>query len=545
MTVTKAMLKIMAISFVVGLTMMAPSFASDQMVNIGLRYGVNSAYPVGVSSDTGFQFGIDANGAFEPLIDLSNYKSLILYKAGFYENQQLVTSNASYYASGNVKGAYTLRIGQSESQLAQIYDQFLAYKAQSEAIMLVYDGQWYIGSGFYVNEAAANEAIKSLQNVYAGIHISIMKQSQHQMVVYGDQMPLVSYDTSLHDFVLKTTRFEYNEIVYRNSIMVKRLKDSDYSVINRLSLQEYLYGVVPKEMSPTWPVEALKAQAVAARNFTLQNLGKHINQGFDICNTTECQVYGGASAESPLSNKAVDDTKDEVLYYEGEIISCYYHANSGGETEDLSNIWSGDLPYIKGVLDPYSLNQPNATWMLTLSAEDIKSKMLAAGYDIGLYQGVEINERSEHGRVVSITLKGSKGSATLPKEKMRAIFGYTVVKSMYFTLDETTERTLSLQGKDRLVQTKQSSLYTISAKGVQNITTSAYSISTSGVTPIVEAVSGTQKSGNQLTLYGKGYGHGLGMSQWGAYTMAESGENYETILKHYFTGTTLGKTLSN
>jgi len=523
------------------LAIVIPSFADDQIVDIGLQYGVNSTSPIGVSSATGFKFGVDENGVFDMLIDLSSYKNLVLYKAGYYEGNQLITSNASYYASGNVKGAYTLRIGQSESQLSRIYDQFLSYKAQDKATMLVYDGQWYIASGHFVSEIAARNAVEQLQAQYIGIDISIMKQSQYQMMVYGDQMPLVSYNTSLGDFILKTEKFEYKDITYRNSLMVKRLVNSDYSVINRLTIQEYLYGVVPKEMSSGWPEEALKAQAVAARNFTLRNLGHHEAQGFDICNTSECQVYGGASAEGIASNKAVDDTKGEVLYYNDEIISCYYHANSGGETEDISNIWSSDLPYIKGVLDPYSLNQPNATWTLTLSAEDIRNKLRAAGYDIGTYEGIEINERSEHGRVLSVTIKGHKNNATLLKEKMREIFGYTTLKSMYFTLDETDERTLSLRDENSLVQTKRSNLYTISAKGVQNMNEGAFSISKSGIAAISDPVSGTQKYGEQLTLYGKGYGHGLGMSQWGAYTMAESGKDYETILLHYFTGTTLKK----
>jgi stage II sporulation protein D len=515
------------------------AFAADEtMVDVGLFYGVNSQYPFGISSDSGFTFGTANGDGISPLIDLGNYNTIKLYKAGYYENEQLVTTNATYYAGGNVRGAYTVRIGQSESSLNDLFDDFLAMKASAPELMVVYDGQWYIAYGCYINENAAITALNALTATYSNDMLSVMKQSRYQMVAYGDNMPLVSFNTSLQDFLFEAPLIEYSDVVYRNAIMVKRTPTSDYAVINHLSLDDYLYGVVPKEMAVGWPLEALKAQAVAARNFTLINMDAHAADGFDVCTTTDCQVYGGYSAEEALSNAAVDATSGVVLKYQNEIASCYYHANSGGETEDISNIWSGDLPYIKGKADPYSLGQPNATWTVTLDADTIEQGLKTAGYDIGTYQGVSIEELSDHGRVLKITFKGSKGNAVLLKENMRKIFGYTTVKSMYFSLEETTAG-IAVRTSSKIESVSKETFYVMTSSGLAQVDQSAYAQQNSGVSTIASAQKTSQSDTDGLTLYGKGYGHGLGMSQWGAKVMAESGMSFDEILIFYYTGTTL------
>ncbi|MBS7527724.1 SpoIID/LytB domain-containing protein [Fusibacter paucivorans] len=404
--------------------------------------------------------------------------------------------------------------------------------------MMVYDGQWYIAYGCYVNENAAITALNKLTDDYPNDMLSVMKQSRYQMVVCGDNMPLVSFNTSLQDFVFAAPLIEYDDIVYRHAIMAKRTKTSDYAVINHLPLDDYLYGVVPKEMSEGWPLEALKAQAVAARNFTLINMGSHMADGFDVCTTTDCQVYGGYFAENEEATKAVDATSNIVLKYQEEIASCYYHANSGGETEDISNIWSGDLPYIKGKKDPYSLGQPNATWTVTLDADTIESGLKSAGYNIGTYQGVRVEEVSDHGRVLKITFMGSKDNAVLLKENMRKIFGYTTVKSMYFSLEETAVG-IAMKTSSRIENISEDSFYAMTSAGLSKVDDSAYAQQSSGISTIASAQKTSQRNTDGLTLYGKGYGHGLGMSQWGAKVMAESGMTFDKILTFYYTGTIL------
>ena len=121
------------------------------------------------------------------------------------------------------------------------------------------------------------------------------------------------------------------------------------TVINDIPIEKYLQGVVPSEMPPSWEHDAHKAQAIAARSYALANLGKRAKFGYDLKDTPEDQAYGGATSEKPATNKAVLDTQNIVVTYNQKIIPAYYHASSGGQTKNSSDVWYKDLPYIKSV----------------------------------------------------------------------------------------------------------------------------------------------------------------------------------------------------
>ncbi|MBD5402651.1 SpoIID/LytB domain-containing protein, partial [bacterium] len=133
---------------------------------------------------------------------------------------------------------------------------------------------------------------------------------------------------------------------YRGKLMIK-VSNGKLIVINDIDLENYLKGVVPSEMSPSWEFEALKAQAIAARSFALANLGKQARYGYDLKDNTEDQAYGGASVETNKTNNAVDETHGLVLTYDMKIISAYYSASAGGMTN--TNAWGGSVPYLHSV----------------------------------------------------------------------------------------------------------------------------------------------------------------------------------------------------
>lgn len=135
---------------------------------------------------------------------------------------------------------------------------------------------------------------------------------------------------------------------YRGNLIVKQTDDG-LTIINDLGLEDYLLGVVPAEMPASWDIEALKAQAIAARSYTLSNLGKRSLSGYDLRDSAEDQVYKGASAEKEKSTKAVLDTKGKVLVYGGKIINACYCASAGGRTKLASEVWNKELPYIHSV----------------------------------------------------------------------------------------------------------------------------------------------------------------------------------------------------
>jgi len=135
---------------------------------------------------------------------------------------------------------------------------------------------------------------------------------------------------------------------YRGTLVVRN-KVGKLSVVNDVELEDYIKGVVPAEMPSGWHEEALKAQAVAARSYALANLGKRASLGFDLKDTPEDQAYGGASAETPKTNAAVDETKGVVITYDMKVISAFYSASAGGQSANSKDVWGGSLPYIRSV----------------------------------------------------------------------------------------------------------------------------------------------------------------------------------------------------
>ena len=151
---------------------------------------------------------------------------------------------------------------------------------------------------------------------------------------------------------------------YRGGL--KFLKNtSSITVVNYLNVEEYLMGVIPNEMSPSWNIEALKAQAVAARSFAYSNYSKFTPYGFNLTPDTRSQVYGGYDTENERSNQAVAQTKGIVGYYNGKIAQLIYNASSGGKTESSTNVWGGNIPYLVAQNDPYSVNNPYQNWKIS------------------------------------------------------------------------------------------------------------------------------------------------------------------------------------
>ncbi len=159
------------------------------------------------------------------------------------------------------------------------------------------------------------------------------------------------YKIDSDNVVLKTEKEGFVSVKnkwYRGNLMIQN-KDGKLTVINNVNIEDYIKGVLPSEMPSGWETEALKAQAVAARSFALANLGKRAKYGYDLNDTTEDQVYGGASAETAKTNQIVDDTKGIVLIYDLKIIPAYYSASAGGQTINASAAWGNDLPFIRSV----------------------------------------------------------------------------------------------------------------------------------------------------------------------------------------------------
>ena len=225
-----------------------------------------------------------------------------------------------------------------------------------------------------------------------------------------------------------------NDKKYRGDIEIKRYSDSDMTVINVVGMQEYLYGVVPREIGGNSPYEAVKAQAIVARTYAVKNYDKRMKWGFNLYPTVDDQAYGGYEWENPNSNRAVDETEGKVITYDGELISGYYFSTSGGHTENSENVWGGTLGYLKGVPDPYEPeNLSKTTWTVELTADEVEERLANYGVYVGDVINITPTEYSESGRVLELEIEGTDNTTVITKSKARTYLG---LDSQWYTVND-------------------------------------------------------------------------------------------------------------
>lgn len=334
-------------------------------------------------------------------------------------------------------------------------------------------------------------------------------------------------------------RIYINKRRYRGDISIHHTVDkSGMTVVNTLPLEQYLYGVIKNEISPEWPMEAVKAQAVAARTYALTNYNKHKADGFDLCSTTDCQVYGGQESEAPRALAAVDATSGLVITYNDKLITAYFHSSSGGYTENSENVWSSAQPYLRAVAD-FDQNCPYFKWEKQLTIAELNQLITKAGYTIGNLQAIELSplatpplissDRGVSGRVKSIQMLGTNGSVQVSGTKLRSILE---LKSTLFDI------TMVGSGHKNFAMP----VYAGNGKNIEQskINYALTSKESYNLRPV------SSEPNDLVVITGFGWGHGLGLSQWGAKAMAEKGpagntEYFKEILKHYYQGVEIKK----
>lgn len=412
----------------------------------------------------------------------------------------------------------------------------------------------YINVGLFYGDTAVD--IVQLNSPKGFIHADISKDgwgakqeitayTELYVINYNDVVCLMNEDASLFvglwkdDGIMAAGKsldemiITVNGVEYRDGVSFSLNDDGKICVNNYVSVEHYLWGVISSEMSSSYPAEALKAQAVSARSYAYANIGKHRNLGFDLCSGSDCQVYGGVSAEADSCTAACKATEGFVMMYKGTLATGYYHANSGGYTIHSEDVWVSAIPYLRSVKDEYS---PELNWTLTYNFAEVRTAMESAGYDVGNVNNVKITKRASNGRsVISLTVVGSNSSATVSKSEMKRIFKF---KSQNFDL--TTSIASIIDGTAPAQY-----IYVLGAEGepvklnVKDtvITDGMITISGAGLNWNELALDGAVGvPTDRVTFRGKGSGHGVGLSQTGAKAMAEAGKSFIDILAYYYTG---------
>ncbi|MFZ2357211.1 MAG: SpoIID/LytB domain-containing protein [Candidatus Omnitrophota bacterium] len=268
-----------------------------------------------------------------------------------------------------------------------------------------------------------------------------------------------------------------NGKVFRGTIQFIKKDNQQMLVVNNIELQDYIKGILYHEASHYWPLEALKAQAVVCRTYALYQKQQSLSKDFDVTGDVYSQVYGGKTSERFRTNKAVEETSGIVLMYKGKIFPAYFHATCAGHTEDASQLWNIDIPVLKGVVCDFCRESPHFSWHEVLSLDEIEKKLKGSAYKLDNLIGIVIVNRNKSGRVASLKLITKKKDKIISAKDFRNIIGPNSIRSTNF-----------------------------------NIT-------------IVD---------RDAVFEGIGWGHGVGLCQWGAYFMAKNGTRYEEILKYYY-----------
>ncbi len=348
---------------------------------------------------------------------------------------------------------------------------------------------------YVIRDAATGQGLEKL----AGKSVTTVTVKNQKFIVNGNAVSAQKIRFSMADD--RTSRYlSIAGIKYRGNIVLALSDDKTITVINEVKLDDYIGGVISEEMSPDWPMEALKAQAVAARTFAVYSLGNHDEEGYDVCASTHCQVYGGIDSESPSGLRAVSATRGEIMVYQGKPIYAAFHASSGGMTAGSDETGGTALPYLLPVRDPLDTKTPNRHWQVSMSAKELSAELSAAGFPIGTLKTIELTpmkvgqgakDRYTSGRIKQICFIGTKQTVIVPGPKLRWIVG---LPSTLADVRRGDGKSSSMNSNGKLV------------------------------------FSGPN---DEVIFDGYGRGHGIGLSQWGAYSMAEK-KSYRDILNHYY-----------
>jgi stage II sporulation protein D len=306
------------------------------------------------------------------------------------------------------------------------------------------------------------------------------KNLKTTVVTHKEGILIAGRDFRTNKLLIKTDDpdiFIINGRKFRGSLQFIRDKNAKLSVVNHIDLEDYVQGILYHEASHYWPMEALKAQAIVSRTYAVYQMQENKSKDYDLTSDIYSQVYGGKTSERYRTNKAVKDTRGIVLTYKDKIFPTFFHATCGGHTQDASKLWNIDMPPLKGLICDFCKESPHFSWHYVLSLNEIKEKLIKAGYKIDELRSIEILGKDSSNRNTDLKLVSPLGDIKISAKDFRNAIGPNIIRSTNFKVN-----TIS---KDAIFE-------------------------------------------------GFGWGHGVGLCQWGAYFMAKQGYTVEQILRYYY-----------
>ena len=570
----------------------AASERGVDVVRVGLAFGSSALVGANLENNTGYgagyRFGYyDEDLEFEELgytdEDVTRISVLKAQNIWFSRN-----SSGSYVYSNSDNGGTV--IGCFHIQIPDSYRNFSAAVSDAEELggfVAWIDGDYQVRYGAYTSKEDAQAALDELVEeetldedarvVGTSSYAVTVIATGSDTILYqhdgGEDTPLgVLPDVTGEDEV-RTWCMGYKR---HGGFRYERVNGGNLTVSNLVEMEDYIKGVIPYEMSNSWPLEALKAQAVCARSYASVNIGqgKHKSYHIDVCDTACCQVYNGIGSNSSSyqandrTDEAVEDTAGVYAYYNGSVISAFYSSSHGGASEDVYHVWGSSretYPYLCGVIDPYEQDTNGinsySDWTRSYSSGQMLSRLRDYGYCVDTkLKSIQLTY-SDLGNVIRAKLNYTNGeSNTLSVSKIKSVFG---LSSIHFTLnganaDSTESKVEEVAVNKNKVLDLEEELYVISGSGTVSKADkdALYTIGDEGTVSKLELTDAqpdedtsgddagslagktvTVDSSGTYQFRGAGNGHQLGMSQFGAYAMAERGFDYDEIVEFYYPGT--------
>ncbi|GHS93408.1 stage II sporulation protein SpoIID [Synergistales bacterium] len=392
----------------------------------------------------------------------------------------------------------------------------------------------------------------------------------------------------------------FNGRKYRGVFLITK----NFTLINILDVEDYLRGVLPAEAGPSQSEEYLRAHAITSRTYALKQSLSRGSRGYDVLDSTSDQVYKGAGVETSATDKAVRATAGEVLTYGSELASTFFHSDSGGHTASVAEVWEQDIPYLRGVKEPMSYKSPNSSWTAKISSAKVQAALSKLKANVGKPKEIRVSETDRGGRAVKLTFVGSGGSAIVKASDFRVAVGSNLLKSTMLTGAPphsnrggdprppvhkpapvskptpaptsnlaptppvpTSDAPLTKKEDERMSNMTRNGVFTASElmdmlKNPKKMKGYFYiGLQRSGLgklpenppevrIPDIPSDGGSKgpiggsviiESGGNFVFHGKGWGHGVGLSQYGAMALAAQGWKAERILEHYYSGAVVKK----
>ena len=554
-----------------------------EMVRVGLAYGSGALVNANLENNTGYGSGyrlgyFDEDLDFVELARTDEDETQIT----MLKTQNTWVSGTSYSNSdngGSVIGCYHVLMETGY----RTYEQAAAAAAgYSGGFVAWVDGDYQVRVGAYPSESHAQSAAQSLGGTVVGTSsygVNATRTGSTEILFQFDGGADLALGVMPDVTGAGSVRTWFKDYRYYGGFRYERINGGNLTVVNIVDLETYIKGVIPYEMSNSWPLEALKVQAVCARSYAYINIqsGKHTRYHFDVCNTTDCQVYYGAGSRNSSyqanerTDQAVDETAGEYAWYNGQVIEAFYSSSHGGASESVYNVWGSSLsqyPYLCGVSDPYEADVADrnaySSWTVSYTSEELAQRLQNYGYNTSSGIASLTLTYSELGNVINVRVNYKNGQYNDITTKLTyGIRSSFDVPSIRFTVNGqgstsgsgnnsgTGGGSLTVNGGSSLglqdsytviggggtqSQVALEDLYTISGSG--SIDPAGEGVSTGGGSS-TDTPSGTQVtvSGSTYTFQGSGYGHQLGLSQYGALAMVERGFTYEEIIEFYYPGT--------